>query len=125
MWSSDRPRAEVRLGEHPFATLRPLSRRPTWDDLDLSHKAKARAGLRATSQVAGPFAASPHRREGRGPDRRWPRVPGCGHRSRHEGASMSKILFVVTGATHWTLKDGTQHPTGYWAEELLTPYRII
>ncbi|GAA1948752.1 type 1 glutamine amidotransferase domain-containing protein [Nocardioides panacihumi] len=38
---------------------------------------------------------------------------------------MSKILFVVTGATHWTLKDGTQHPTGYWAEELLTPYRTI
>src|SRR6478752_4898643 len=38
---------------------------------------------------------------------------------------MSKILFVVTGATHWTLKDGTQHPTGYWAEELLTPYRIM
>jgi putative intracellular protease/amidase len=35
---------------------------------------------------------------------------------------MPKILFVVTGATHWTLKDGTRHPTGYWAEELLTPY---
>lgn len=38
---------------------------------------------------------------------------------------MSKILFVVTGADHWTLKDGTQHPTGYWAEELLTPYKTI
>jgi len=38
---------------------------------------------------------------------------------------MSTILFVVTGATHWTLKDGTQHPTGYWAEELLTPYRVL
>jgi putative intracellular protease/amidase len=38
---------------------------------------------------------------------------------------MSKILFVVTGATHWTLNDGTQHPTGYWAEELLTPYKAF
>ena len=36
---------------------------------------------------------------------------------------MSKILFVVTGARHWTLKDGTQHPTGYWAEEVVAPYR--
>ncbi|WP_341926477.1 type 1 glutamine amidotransferase domain-containing protein [Nocardioides psychrotolerans] len=36
---------------------------------------------------------------------------------------MSKILFVVTGAQHWTLKDGTQHPTGFWAEELVAPYR--
>ncbi len=36
---------------------------------------------------------------------------------------MSKILFVVTGAQFWTLADGTQHPTGYWAEELVAPYR--
>ena len=36
---------------------------------------------------------------------------------------MSKVLFVVTGAQHWTLKDGTQHPTGFWAEELVAPYR--
>ncbi|WP_433473473.1 type 1 glutamine amidotransferase domain-containing protein [Spirillospora sp. CA-142024] len=38
---------------------------------------------------------------------------------------MSKILFVVTGATYWTLNDGTRHPTGYWAEELLTPYKAF
>lgn len=38
---------------------------------------------------------------------------------------MSKILFVVTGARHWTLKDGTQHPTGFWAEELVAPYRAF
>ncbi|RAG84015.1 type 1 glutamine amidotransferase domain-containing protein [Streptacidiphilus pinicola] len=38
---------------------------------------------------------------------------------------MSKILFVVTGATYWTLNDGTRHPTGYWAEELLTPYKVF
>ncbi|RKE21908.1 type 1 glutamine amidotransferase domain-containing protein [Streptomyces sp. TLI_171] len=38
---------------------------------------------------------------------------------------MSKILFVMTGADHWTLKDGTPHPTGYWAEEVATPYRAL
>lgn len=38
---------------------------------------------------------------------------------------MSTILFVVTGARSWTLNDGTAHPTGYWAEELLTPYRVL
>lgn len=38
---------------------------------------------------------------------------------------MSTILFVVTGADHWTLRDGTKHPTGYWAEELLAPYKIF
>jgi len=36
---------------------------------------------------------------------------------------MSKVLFVVTGAQYWTLADGTQHPTGFWAEELVAPYR--
>ncbi|MGN2639493.1 type 1 glutamine amidotransferase domain-containing protein [Nocardia takedensis] len=35
---------------------------------------------------------------------------------------MSKILFVLTGADHWTLADGTKHPTGYWAEEVVAPY---
>ncbi len=30
---------------------------------------------------------------------------------------MSQILFVLTAADHWTLADGTQHPTGFWAEE--------
>jgi putative intracellular protease/amidase len=38
---------------------------------------------------------------------------------------MAKILFVVTGADHWTLVDGTQHPTGFWAEELVRPYEIF
>ncbi|RYI21408.1 type 1 glutamine amidotransferase domain-containing protein [Dermacoccus sp. 147Ba] len=38
---------------------------------------------------------------------------------------MSKILFVVSAATNWTLADGTQHPTGFWAEELLAPYRLF
>ncbi|AUY52991.1 type 1 glutamine amidotransferase domain-containing protein [Streptomyces sp. CB01881] len=38
---------------------------------------------------------------------------------------MSKILFVVTGATYWTLADGTRHPTGFWAEEAVTPYEAF
>src|SRR3954470_23842856 len=39
--------------------------------------------------------------------------------------SMSKILFVMTGADHWTLADGTKHPTGFWAEEAVVPYRAF
>ena len=38
---------------------------------------------------------------------------------------MKRILFVVTAASKWTLKDGTEHPTGYWAEELAEPHRIF
>ncbi|GAA2797393.1 type 1 glutamine amidotransferase domain-containing protein [Saccharopolyspora taberi] len=38
---------------------------------------------------------------------------------------MAKILFVMTGADHWTLADGTQHPTGYWAEEFAAPYQAF
>ncbi|GAA1229309.1 type 1 glutamine amidotransferase domain-containing protein [Kitasatospora nipponensis] len=36
-----------------------------------------------------------------------------------------KILFVMTGADHWTLADGTKHPTGFWAEEALAPYEAF
>jgi len=35
---------------------------------------------------------------------------------------MAKILFVLTGASFWTMKDGHRHPTGYWAEEFVAPY---
>ncbi|MEU3400538.1 type 1 glutamine amidotransferase domain-containing protein [Streptomyces filamentosus] len=38
---------------------------------------------------------------------------------------MSKILFVLTGADHWTLADGTKHPTGFWAEEVAAPYEAF
>ena len=38
---------------------------------------------------------------------------------------MAKVLFVVTGASYWTLKDGTRHPTGYWAEEFAAPYGAL
>ncbi|WUH89601.1 type 1 glutamine amidotransferase domain-containing protein [Streptomyces sp. NBC_00433] len=38
---------------------------------------------------------------------------------------MSRILIVVTGSDHWTLADGTEHPTGYWAEEVTAPYAVF
>ena len=38
---------------------------------------------------------------------------------------MTKVLMIVTAAKHWTLNDGTLHPTGFWAEELVTPYSIF
>jgi putative intracellular protease/amidase len=38
---------------------------------------------------------------------------------------MTKVLFVVTGTTFWLLNDGTRHPTGYWAEEFVAPYRVF
>ncbi|WP_329569070.1 type 1 glutamine amidotransferase domain-containing protein [Kitasatospora sp. NBC_01266] len=38
---------------------------------------------------------------------------------------MAKVLFIVSGATYWVLKDGTRHATGYWAEEFANPYKIL
>ncbi|MFC9625830.1 type 1 glutamine amidotransferase domain-containing protein [Streptomyces sp. NPDC056930] len=38
---------------------------------------------------------------------------------------MAKILCVLTGASYWTMKDGHRHPTGYWAEEFVAPYRVF
>lgn len=38
---------------------------------------------------------------------------------------MAKILFVMTGVDHWTLADGTKHPTGFWAEEAAVPFEAF
>ncbi|MGW1723395.1 type 1 glutamine amidotransferase domain-containing protein [Streptomyces sp. NPDC002306] len=38
---------------------------------------------------------------------------------------MARILFVMTGASYWTFKDGHRHPTGYWAEEFVAPYSLF
>lgn len=35
---------------------------------------------------------------------------------------MVKALFILTGARVWTMKDGTAHPTGFWAEEFIQPH---
>jgi putative intracellular protease/amidase len=37
-------------------------------------------------------------------------------------STMAKILFVMTGVDHWTLADGSHHPTGFWAEEFVAPF---
>jgi putative intracellular protease/amidase len=38
---------------------------------------------------------------------------------------MARILLVLSGSDHWTLNDGTRHPTGYWAEEFVVPHRMF
>lgn len=38
---------------------------------------------------------------------------------------MTTVLMAVSAADHWTLNDGTHHPTGFWAEELVVPYEIF
>lgn len=38
---------------------------------------------------------------------------------------MAQVLFVMTGAEYWTLKDGTRHPTGFWAEEFVAPHEVF
>ncbi|MEV6305220.1 type 1 glutamine amidotransferase domain-containing protein [Actinoplanes sp. NPDC051861] len=38
---------------------------------------------------------------------------------------MSKLLLVLSGARFWSQLDGTQRPTGFWAEEFVVPHRIL
>jgi len=38
---------------------------------------------------------------------------------------MTTVLMILTASDHWTLKDGSRHPTGYWAEEFLAPYEVF
>lgn len=38
---------------------------------------------------------------------------------------MKKLLMVVSGADSLTLADGTSHPTGYWAEEVVESVRVL
>jgi putative intracellular protease/amidase len=38
---------------------------------------------------------------------------------------MTKVLMAVTGATEWTLSNGSKHPTGYWAEELTAAHKVF
>lgn len=38
---------------------------------------------------------------------------------------MSKVLIALTGARVWSQKDGTQRPTGFWAEEFTVPHRLL
>ena len=36
-----------------------------------------------------------------------------------------RVLFIVSGAHQLTMKDATLHSTGFWAEELLVPYKAF
>ncbi|MYW90055.1 type 1 glutamine amidotransferase domain-containing protein [Amycolatopsis rubida] len=38
---------------------------------------------------------------------------------------MTKVLQVLSAARVWTLKDGTEHPTGFWAEEFVVPCTLF
>ncbi|GAB2463955.1 type 1 glutamine amidotransferase domain-containing protein [Xylanimonas ulmi] len=38
---------------------------------------------------------------------------------------MSRILMIVTAADSLTLADGSAHPTGFWAEELVVAHRTL
>lgn len=38
---------------------------------------------------------------------------------------MTSVLMVLTGAKVWTMKNGTPHPTGFWAEEFINPHKIF
>jgi putative intracellular protease/amidase len=38
---------------------------------------------------------------------------------------MTSIAMIMTGSSVWTMKDGTPHPTGFWAEEFVKPHRTF
>lgn len=38
---------------------------------------------------------------------------------------MKKLLMVVSGADSLTMADGTSHPTGFWAEEVVESVRVL
>ncbi|MEU6449754.1 type 1 glutamine amidotransferase domain-containing protein [Streptomyces sp. NPDC046979] len=38
---------------------------------------------------------------------------------------MTNMLFVVSAADRWTLRDGEVHPSGFWGEELAMPHKIF
>ncbi len=39
--------------------------------------------------------------------------------------AMKKLLMVVSGADSLTMADGTSHPTGFWAEEVVESVRVL
>lgn len=38
---------------------------------------------------------------------------------------MPSLLVVLSGATRWTQQDGSQRPTGFWAEEFVEPHKAF
>lgn len=41
------------------------------------------------------------------------------------GTDMYSVLMILTSARSWTQMDGTQRPTGFWAEEFVVPHEIL
>ncbi|MFC4904983.1 type 1 glutamine amidotransferase domain-containing protein [Kocuria oceani] len=38
---------------------------------------------------------------------------------------MARVLMIVSAADALTMRDGTVHPTGFWAEELVVSHRVL
>lgn len=38
---------------------------------------------------------------------------------------MARVLMIVSAADSLTMRDGTEHPTGFWAEELVVAHRVL
>ncbi|MFI7581811.1 DJ-1/PfpI family protein [Kocuria kalidii] len=38
---------------------------------------------------------------------------------------MARVLLIVSAADSLTMRDGTDHPTGFWAEELVVAHRTL
>lgn len=38
---------------------------------------------------------------------------------------MTSVMMVLTGSDVWTLKDGTEHPCGFWSPELVDPHQVF
>ncbi|GGG71566.1 dimethylallyltransferase [Kocuria dechangensis] len=38
---------------------------------------------------------------------------------------MARVLMIVSAADSLTMRDGTEHPTGFWAEELVVAHRML
>lgn len=38
---------------------------------------------------------------------------------------MASALLILTGTKVWTMKDGTPHPTGFWAREFMEAYEVF
>jgi putative intracellular protease/amidase len=57
-----------------------------------------------------------------------PNCFACGHktleqaRRAQEDVNMTKVLIALTGATEWSLKDGSKHFGGVWSPEFVFPH---
>jgi putative intracellular protease/amidase len=42
-----------------------------------------------------------------------------------DAEAMNRVLMILSAADQLILADGTDHPTGFWAEEVVTPHRAL